>query len=125
MAKLHRCIKCNKSFPSSWNHKQRCSNHKKSESDEPIDKEKIIGDILNKVDQRVKDRAPTSLVKKLELKMVDAGSKKNLVYPLKKKRMNQTLTSNLIQRKMNHLKSLIMRYRIVGKNLKKISKSYT
>ena len=65
MAKLHCCIKCNMSFASYqslWNHKQRCSKPKKSESD---DKEKIIGDILNKVDQRVKDRAP--------IKVDDAG----------------------------------------------------
>ena len=80
MARLHSCIKCNKSFASSqslWNHKQRCSNPKKSESD---DKEKIIGDILNKVEQRVNDQAH-----KLELKMVDTGSKPKFDLPVEEK----------------------------------------
>ena len=82
MARLHSCIKCNKSFASSqslWNHKQRCSNPKKSESD---DKEKIIGDILNKVEQRVKDQAP---VKKLELKMADTETKPKFDLPVEEK----------------------------------------
>ena len=82
MARLHSCIKCNKSFASSqslWNHKQRCSNPKKSESD---DKEKIIGDILNKVEQRVNDQAH---VNKLELKMVDTGSKPKSDLPVEEK----------------------------------------
>ena len=82
MAKLHSCIKCNKSFTSSqslWNHKQRCLNPKKSESD---DKEKIIGDILNKVEQRVKDQAHAN---KPELKMVDTGSKPKFDFPVEEK----------------------------------------
>ena len=72
----HICVRCNKTLASRqslWNHRQRCKDSKDelhatlgdglvvksssrsapSESDEPIDKEKIIEDILNEVEQRV------------------------------------------------------------------------
>ena len=45
------------SSQSLWNHKQRCFRSKKEGSTaQSIDKDKIIGNILNKVDQRVEDR---------------------------------------------------------------------
>ena len=69
MSKLHHCIECDKSFASRqslWNHKQRCFRLKKQEDSTVQSKDKIIGDILNKVDQRVKD---SSSVEKPELKM--------------------------------------------------------
>ena len=70
MSKSHHCIGCDKSFASAqslWNHKQRCFRPKKEDSTVQS-KDKIIGDILNNVDQRVKD---SSSVKKPELKMDD------------------------------------------------------
>ena len=70
MSKSHHCIGCNKSFASAqslWNHKQRCFRPKKEDSTVQS-KDKIIGDILNKVDQRFK---ASSSVKKPELKMDD------------------------------------------------------
>ena len=72
------CIEYNKSFASSqslWNHKTRCFRSKKEDRSDTtiqsIDKDKIIGDILNKGDQRVKDRTTSSFLTKQELKMDD------------------------------------------------------
>ena len=85
MSKLHHCIECDKSFASRqslWNHKQRCFRLKKQEDSTVQSKDKIIGDILNKVDQRVKD---SSSVKKPELKMDDMEVDPKLDLLLEKK----------------------------------------
>ena len=50
------CDRCNKvlaSPQSMWNHRQRCSKPKKQ--DQPTNKDKIIGDIFDKVNQRAHD----------------------------------------------------------------------
>ena len=55
------CDRCNKvlaSPQSMWNHRQRCS----KKQDQP-NKDKILGDILNKVDQRANDRSKSCSVK--------------------------------------------------------------
>ena len=85
MSKLHHCIECDKSFASRqslWNHKQRCFRLKKQADSTVQSKDKIIGDILNKVDQRVKD---SSSVKKPELKMDDMEVDPKLDLLLEKK----------------------------------------
>ena len=55
-----RCDKVLASPQSMWNHRQRCSKPKKQVHP---NKDKILGDILNKVDQRAKDRSKSPSVK--------------------------------------------------------------
>ena len=84
MSKSHHCIGCDKSFASAqslWNHKQRCFRPKKEDSTVQS-KDKIIGDIMNKVDQRVKD---SSSIKKPEFKMDDMEVEPKLDLLLEKK----------------------------------------